>query len=74
MLGSIRFGNFSYFDNFLMISFIGFLAKAATSLIFSFEDQYQSLQRTSQPLARFQPSMKPLDEPKENQGGTGDSQ
>jgi hypothetical protein len=74
LLGIIRFSNFSYLDNFLMISFIGFLAKAATSLIFSFEDQYQSPQRTSQPLARFQPSMKPLDEPKENQGDTGDSQ
>lgn len=74
ILGSIQFSNFSYLDNFLMISFIGFLAKAATSLIFSFEDQYQSLQRTSQPFARLQPSMKPLDEPKENQDDTRDSQ
>jgi hypothetical protein len=73
ILGIIRFSNFSYLDNFLMISFIGFLAKAATSLIFSFENQYQSPQRTSQPLTRFQPSMKPLDEQKENQGDT-DSQ
>lgn len=74
ILGIIRFDNFSYLDNFLLISFIGFLAKAATSLIFSFEDQYQSTQRTSKSLARLHPVMKPLDEPKVNQGDTEESQ
>ncbi|SFM34978.1 hypothetical protein [Pelosinus propionicus] len=74
ILGIIRFDNFSNFDNFLMISFIGFLAKAATSLIFSFEDQYQSTQQTSQSLARLHPVMKPLDEQRKKQGDTGDSQ
>lgn len=74
ILGIIRFDNFSYLDNFLLISFIGFLAKAATSLIFFFEDQYQSTQRTSQSLARLHPVMKPLDEPKANQGDTEESQ
>lgn len=74
MLGIIRFSNFSYLDNFLMISFIGFLAKAATSLIFSFEDQYQSTQRTSPTSAQLQPAMKPLNEQRENQGDTGDNQ
>lgn len=71
-LGLLQFIKWPYFNVFMMLSFIGFLAKAATSLIISFEDQYQANQQTSHTSAQLQPAMKPLDEQRENQGDKGD--
>jgi hypothetical protein len=71
-LGLAQLIQWSYFNVFLIITFTGFLAKAVTSLIISFEEQYQKNQQTSQTSARLQPAMKPLDEQRENQGDTGD--
>lgn len=61
-LGYLQLLRWPYINVFLMISFIGFLAKAATSLIISLEDQYQAKQHNSHISARLQPAMKPLDE------------
>ncbi len=66
-LGLIQFFQWPYINAFMVLSFIGFLVKAATSLIFSFENQYQASQQPPQTSVLLQPTMKPLNETKENQ-------
>lgn len=61
-LGLVQLIQWSHINTFLIIAFVGFLAKAAMSLIISFEEQYQAKQQTSQTSVLFQPAMKPLDE------------
>lgn len=70
-LGLLRLIDWPYINVFLALSFIGFLAKASTSLIFAFEDQYRARCQNLWGAAQLQPAMKPWDEHKENRDDKG---
>ncbi|GMA98184.1 hypothetical protein PIPA1_09840 [Pelosinus sp. IPA-1] len=61
-LGLVQLIQWNYVNTFLIIAFVGFLAKAVISLIISFEEQYQTKQQVWQTSVLFQPAVKPLDE------------
>ena len=64
-LGYLQYINWSHFNAFLIIAFVGFLAKAVISLILTLEVNYRTNQQHPQTSALLQPAMKPLENDEE---------
>lgn len=67
-LGYLQYINWSHLKAFLIITFVGFVAKAVMSLILTFEIKYRTNPQDNQTSVLLQPAMKHLNEQKETQG------